>query len=139
MLDFDFWYFVLVGNFLVLLYVLNVLLFKPFLKILQEREDSTTGFIALAGEMGERKEQLLEETKKEFSQAGAKARAEFEALRGEGLQKQKEMLEESGGKAASELERARAELQAVADKAKAALRSDVEKFSDEIVSKLAGV
>lgn len=139
MLDFDNWFFVLLANFLVLLYVLNIILFRPFLKIVKEREESTTGAIAASREMQEKKDKLMEEMKKEFAVAASKAREEFEAQRSEGLKVQRDRLHEAGEKAASELEKARAELKSAADKARDQLRGDVEKFSEEIVSKLVGV
>jgi F-type H+-transporting ATPase subunit b len=139
MLEFDKWFFVLLANFLVLLYILNIILFRPFLRVLKEREASTKGFMDEARGMLEKKDQLLEDMKRDFSEAAAKAREEFEKLRGEGLDRQREMLSKAGGESSALMEKARGELQAAADKARAELRSDVENFSDEIVRKLAGV
>jgi F-type H+-transporting ATPase subunit b len=139
MLEFDKWFFVLLVNFLVLIFVLNKILFQPFLQILKERADSTTGFIDESRKMQEEKDRLLEEMKREFSEAASRAREEFEKLKGEGLDRQHEALSKAGGESSALLEKARGELQAATEKARGELRGDVEKFSEEIVRKLAGV
>jgi F-type H+-transporting ATPase subunit b len=139
MLDFDKWFFVLVANFLVLLFLLNKILFQPFLEVLKKREASTKGSIEAANEMHAKREKLLEETKRDLSHGAQRAREEFEKMRGEGLGRQRDMLAASNAQAASLLEKARGELKSAADKARGELRADVEKFSDEIVRKLAGV
>ena len=45
MLDIDkFWLLVLTANFLGLMYILNIILFRPLLKVFQERESTDKGF-----------------------------------------------------------------------------------------------
>jgi len=139
MLEFNGWFFVLVVNFLVLPYVLNVILYRPLLKVFKEREEGVDGALAQAKQMDEEKEKGLEEIQKSFSQVSADARAKFEELRSQGQDKQREMLEEAGKGASEHIENARATLKAEAEKARQALRADVEKFSEEIVKKLVGV
>lgn len=139
MLEFNVWFFVLVVNFLVLLYVLNAILFKPMLRIFNEREEVVDGSLAQAREMEDEKNRLMQELKQAFAQASLDARGRFEALRGEGRDRQLEAMEEAGRKAAELLEKSRAELRAEADKARQSLKADVERFSEEIVNKLVGV
>ncbi len=43
MLDINKWFFVQLANFLLLLIILNIILFKPFLRLFKEREDNTKG------------------------------------------------------------------------------------------------
>jgi F-type H+-transporting ATPase subunit b len=139
MLELNSWFFVLLANFLILLYVLNLILFRPLLRIFEERAENTTGAIAAAKAMDEKKEQGLEEIKQGLSDASQKAREAYETLRSGGLEKQRELLSKASGEASNIAEKAREELKAEAEKARAALKADVEKFSDDIVNKLVGV
>ncbi len=140
MLEIDtFWYPILVAQFLVLLYVLNVILFKPMLKVFGERDEAISGSLDAAKEMAIEREDKIAALKKEFSDASAHAREKFDALKSEGLAAQKKALEKAGAEGAGIMEKARAEIRAESEKARGKLRADVEKFSEEIVGKLVKV
>jgi F-type H+-transporting ATPase subunit b len=139
MLEFSKWFFVLLVNFLVLLWLLNKILFKPLLNVFEEREDSVRRALEAAREMEARKEGAMEEMRKGLAEAAARSKETFEALKAEGLQRQREALERANHEASSIAEQAREDLRKEAEKARKALRADVEKFSDVIVGKLVGV
>ena len=85
MLDIDkFWLLILTGNFLGLVYILNIILFRPMLKIYLERESLTQGSLDAAKEMNSRKEEGLNHMNKEISDARSKAKEAFEGLRNAG-------------------------------------------------------
>jgi F-type H+-transporting ATPase subunit b len=130
------WFIVLLVNFLVLVYLLNVILFKPLLRIFKEREESVKGSLDAAKEMDRKKDEGLERMNKELSEARHKAKDVFEKLREDALSKQKALLSDAEGQASTMLQRARQELKAEAEKARVSLKADAEKFSDEIVRKL---
>ncbi len=130
------WFIVLLVNFLVLVFVLNIILFKPLLGIFKEREESVKGSLDAAKEMDRKKEEGLERMNKELSETRQKAKDIFEKLREEGLNKQKALLSDAEGQASAMLQRAREELKSEAEKARVSLKADAEKFSDEIVRKL---
>lgn len=131
-----FWLLVLSVNFLVLIYILNIILFRPLLKIFQERQDAIKGALDAAKEMNGRKDEGIERMNKELSDARGKAKEAFEGLRNEGLEVQKKLLSDAESIAAGMLQKAREELQAEGEKARQSLKADIEKFSDEIVRKL---
>lgn len=139
MLDINMWFFVLALNFLALLFILNIILFKPLLKIFKEREDTVKGSLDAAKNMGNRREESIARLNKELVEARNKAKDVFEALKAEGLQNQKEVLSKAEAEASQILEKAKADLRAEAERARTTLRAEVEKFSDEIVRKLVGV
>ncbi|MFA4827817.1 MAG: hypothetical protein WC855_08345 [Thermodesulfovibrionales bacterium] len=130
------WFLVLLVNFLVLIYVLNILLFKPLLKLFKEREDNVNGALGAAKDMNQKKEETIAKLSRELTDARNKAKGTFEALRAEGANTQREVFSKAEAEAADILQKARQELKAEAEKARQALRADVEKFSDEIVRKL---
>jgi len=137
MLDIDkFWLLVLAANFLGLIYILNIILFRPLLKVFHERETMVKGSLDAAKEMNSRREEGIERMNKELFEARSKAKEAFEALRSEGLEVQKNLLSDAETSAAGMLQKAREELKSEGEKARKALKADVEKFSDEIVRKL---
>ncbi len=139
MLELSGWFFALLLNFLVLLFVLNLVLFKPMLRVFKERDDSVKGSMSAAREMSEKKDASLAEMKRELSEARDKARTAFEALRAEGIDRQKAVVSTSGEKAAKLMDDARQTLRRQGEAARVALRGDVERFSEEIVKKLTAV
>lgn len=130
------WLLLLTVNFLGLIYILNILLFKPLLKVFKEREDTVKSSLDAAKAMTDRKEEGLVRMQQELAEARHKAKEVFEAMRSEGGQKQKEALSGAEVRAAELLQTAREDLRKEVEKARQALRADVEKFSDEIVRKL---
>lgn len=139
MLEFNWTFIVLAINFIVLLFILNAILFKPLLRIFKERDDTVKGALDTAKEMNEKREEGIARMNRELSETRTKAKEIFEALKTEGLSKQREMLSATEAEAVGTLEKARAEIKAEAQKARQALRADVDKFSDEIVRKLVKV
>ncbi|MBI5204643.1 MAG: hypothetical protein HZA11_06975 [Nitrospirae bacterium] len=130
------WFLVLLVNFLVLIYVLNILLFKPLLRLFKEREDNVNGALGAAKDMNQKKDETIAKLGRELTDARNKAKGTFEALRAEGANTQREVFSKAEAEAADILQKARQELKAEAEKARQALKSDVDKFSDEIVRKL---
>jgi F-type H+-transporting ATPase subunit b len=136
MLEFNQWFFVLLANFLVLLFVLNAILFKPLAKVFKEREAATAGALDEAKSLAVKKEDAVTKMNAEIMSAKNKAKETFDSLREVGVARQKEMLSKAEAEAVEMIEKARKELQAEAEKARTALKADIEKFSEEIVSKL---
>jgi F-type H+-transporting ATPase subunit b len=137
MLELEFrWMVILAVQFLALIYILNIILFKPLLKIFKEREDSVKGSLEISREMTEKKEESIATLNRELAAARARAKEAFERVRDEGLEMQKEMLSGAESAAAEMLQKARNELKAEAVRARESMRADVDSFSDEIVRKL---
>lgn len=137
MLDIDkFWFLVMIANFLGLLYILNIILFRPLLKVFDERENLIKGSLDSAREMNSRKEEGIERINKEISEARSKAKEVFEGLRNQGMEVQKSLLSDAEAGAAEMLRKAREELRIEGEKARKSLKADIDKFSDEIVRKL---
>jgi len=127
---------ILVANFLILLVALNSLLFKPLAKIFKERDAATKGALEEAKALTAKKDSSVAAMNAELMEARTKAKSSQNALREEGLVNQKEAMSKSEAEAMQLIDKARKELQAEAEKARAALKADVETFSEEIVRKL---
>ncbi|KPK44484.1 MAG: hypothetical protein AMK74_05065 [Nitrospira bacterium SM23_35] len=139
MLEFNKWFFVLFVNFIILLFILNAILFKPLLQIFKEREDSVKGDLDAAKDMKEKSEEGIARLNRELAESRSKAKEIFESLKAEGVTKQREVLSATEAEALTTIEKARAEIKSDAEKARQSLRADVDKFSDEIVRKLVSV
>lgn len=138
MLELNKWFFVLLVNFLILLYVLNIILFKPVLRVLKERDASVKDYLNAAREMEQKREEAIAKMNQELQAARIRAREIFEGIRKEGLEKQRLLLEEANKEAIEMIGKAKEEIRIKAEKARQELRSDVDRFSDEIVRKLVG-
>jgi F-type H+-transporting ATPase subunit b len=136
MLEFNRWFFVLLANFLVLLFVLDRILFQPLAKIMKERESATTGALDEAKSMVNKKDEAIARMNAELLAARNMAKAALDALKEQGQSRQKETLSKAEAQALAMVEQARKELRSEAEKAKGALKADIEKFSEEIVRKL---
>ncbi len=136
MLQFSRWFFVLMFNFLFLVWILNLILYRPFVKIFKERREKVEGDLESARQMSARREEDIARMKKELELARAKGKELFEGLRAEGLEKQKQVLAAAHESALKRTEKIKGELAAETEKARQALRAEVERFSDGIVEKL---
>lgn len=80
--------------FWVVLGFLHVVLFRPYLKALDAREEGVEGSREEAGEMQARASQVIEEYEEKMRQARRDATDVRESLRNQGTQEQTEMLQE---------------------------------------------
>ncbi len=126
-------------NFLVLLWLLNIILFKPLLRLFKSREDHINGSLDSAKSMDMEKEDLLQKTKAHLSEARNKAKIIFEDLNNDGLTIQKNLVDEARQDSSEINIKAKKELEAEVNKTKESLREHVETFSRQIVEKMVGV
>lgn len=139
MLEFNQWFFVLLANFVGLVFALKYLLFDPLSKVAGDRDKATRGALDEAKAMLARKDEAVTKMNAELGAARQQAKDAASALREEGVAKQKETLSSAETAAVQQIEAARKEIQTEAEKARASLKADVERFADEIVRKLVRV
>ncbi|UCD34569.1 MAG: ATP synthase F0 subunit B [Nitrospiraceae bacterium] len=138
MLEINYWFFVQLANFILLLIILNTVLFKPMLRLFSQREENTRGALDRARELDREKDEVIAEIDKKLSGARNEARAIFEELSGQGLDGQRGAIEAAQQDAVDINRKAKGDLEAAVEKARASLKSDVEKFARQIVGKLVG-
>ncbi|HEC97433.1 MAG TPA: hypothetical protein ENI58_04655 [Nitrospirae bacterium] len=139
MLELNKWFFVQLANFLILLVLLNILLFRPLLNLFKERKENIDGAIEEAKSLTEKKDEGLSRFNKELFDAREKAKDFYNTLRQEGLLKQKEIVAQAQEVALKEIEVAQAEIRRETEKVRKLLGDDVRRFSEEIVEKLVEV
>lgn len=139
MLELNKWFFAQLINFLALLIILNLILFKPLLQLFKEREKRTKGFLDEARDMGAEKDNLLAQFDAKIAEANEKARSIHGELKNEGARVQKEAFEAAQKDAAAISMKAKQDLDAVVKETKDKLRANIKAFSEKIVEKMVGV
>lgn len=139
MLEFNKWFFVLLANFLFLIFILNIILFKPLMRLFEERRDGIDGSLKKARELTQRREELMAQLNRELLEANRKAKEIINQYTEEGKKRQAEILMEAERRAQEILLKARQEIALQTEEARKALRADIERLSDEIVNKLVQV
>jgi F-type H+-transporting ATPase subunit b len=125
-------------NFLVLLIVLNFILFKPIRQIMMEREQGISSALGDAKNAQERMQKLLDDYNVSLAEAKQKAAATYNTIYQRGIDAQRDMISAERTKAGQELDKARAEIASASTAARADLRKEAERLSQDITSKLLG-
>jgi F-type H+-transporting ATPase subunit b len=138
MIDIDYTLLWQIANFLVLLIALNVILFKPIRQVMQEREQRISSSLGDAKSAQERMQNLLEQYNTSLAEAKQQATTTFNSIYQQGLDAQRDMISAERVKAGEMLDKARVEVAAAAEGARADLKKEAERLSQEITSKLLG-
>ncbi len=125
-------------NFIVLLVILNFILFKPIRQIMQEREQGISSAFGDAKIAQERLQSLLEQYNASLAEAKQKSMTAYNTIYQQGLDAQRDMIATERARAGEALDKARAEIAAASAAARADLRTEAERLSQEITSKLLG-
>ena len=138
MIDIDKTLLIQIINFLVLLIVLNFILFKPIRKVMQEREQGISSAFGDAKAAQDRMQSLLENYNTSLAETKQKAATAYNTMYQKGLDAQRDMIAAERARAGEALDKARAEIAAASTAARADLRKEAERLSQEITSKLLG-
>ena len=117
---------------------LYLIIFKPMLKMLAERERNITGFRKEAELMQEEVDEKLEELEEQLVAARAEGQAERAKLRQAALAAEKDMLEAARSKVNEMLEAARAVITKEREQAQADLRNSADDLSKQIAGTILG-
>jgi len=123
---------------LILMVALSGMVFKPFLRVLQERRDWVEGAEKKARELQQRTEELMERHRDSMSAAQAQGASVREEIRKEGLAREAEILQKALEEANRFLEEMKAKIQEESQTARAGLRLQARNLSREIAAKMLG-
>lgn len=138
MIDINISLFYQLANFLVLLIVLNIILFKPIRQIMREREQGISSALGDAKNAQERMRNLLDSYNASLAEAKQKAATAYNASYQQGLDAQRDMIATERTKAGAMLDKARGEIAAASSAARVDLGKEAERLSQDITSKLLG-
>jgi F-type H+-transporting ATPase subunit b len=125
-------------NFLFLIFVLNLLLFRPIRKILQERREKVKGMESAIDNAGKSIQEKNATFDKALRDARAKGLKEKETLVKQAEEEERRQIESINSKALAELEEIRRKIRADAEHARQALQQQIGAFAKEITQKILG-
>lgn len=125
-------------SFFVLAYLLNRLLFEPFGRLLEEREQRTAGDQDLAASGREEAQQMNERYEQELKASRAQAQVAAEEVRNQARVDEAAILEKAREEAASNLAALRKEVWQSRDEARSSLKAQSEEMADAMVKAVLG-
>lgn len=134
----DFTFVIQLGTFLVLLLVLSRLLFAPFLDVLSERAERTSGDIEKAAASRAEVESLSARVDAELAKARSAANAEVDAVRAATREEAARLFQAAHEEATARLAELRGQVQAATAEARGTLASDARSLADAMVSAVLG-
>ena len=138
MLEFNFTFFVQLINFLVLVAMLNWLLVRPAMKIINERRNRVEGSNEETRLLLEEVEKNTAEYQQRLSEARILANSEKEKLRQEGSQQEAEIVRKAREEARIMLEEMKSSIERESLDAKNTMRNEIEALSRDIAEKVLG-
>ena len=123
---------------LILIVALGNMVFKPFLRILQERRNWVEGAERKARELQQRTQELMEQYREAMAAAQAQGSSIREEIRKESLAKEMEILQKAMEETNQFLGRMRTQIQDEGQTARASLRLQAQDLSQEIAEKILG-
>ncbi len=127
-----------VGNFLLLMFLLNTFLFKPIIRFLESRGGTIQGNHEAAEQKEQEAQGLLNNYLEAINSANREAAEALAGIRREAELKQREMLEEARDQAGQMISQATEEIKGTAEDARGRLREETRRISRSIAEKLLG-
>jgi F-type H+-transporting ATPase subunit b len=125
-------------NFLVLVYLLNLVLFRPIRKSLQDRQARLQADAAALAALAEQSQGIAGEIQENLAAARRQGLGEKDALRQEGSQAEASLLEKVKQEVDAEWARVEKKIKADMDKARKSLKGQAQSFAQVMASKILG-
>lgn len=125
-------------NFLIILWILNLILYRPIRSILRQRKEKVDGLEATIETYNEDVQEKDKAFAEGIKEARAKGMNEKEALLQTAAEEEKEIIAKVNEKAQAELADIREKISREARTAKDALQTKVDEFSRDICQKILG-
>ncbi len=138
LIDFDYTFFVQLGIFLVTALAASALLFKPYMRLREERVEAVEGSRGEAERMSAEADSKLAGYEEKLAGARTRARDEQRKIRAEAAEHEREVTDRARSEAQGALDAARARVQIEANAARSELLPRAESLAVGIVSKLLG-
>lgn len=122
--------------FFFVLFFLHFVLFRPYLKAVDAREDGVEGAREEAAEMETRAGRVIEEYEEKMRQARRDAQDVRESLRNQGLQEQNDMVQEVREEIQGKLKEERAKIANKVDSARSDIEQRAQGLADAMTAKI---
>lgn len=127
-----------IANFLFLLFVLNIIVYRPIRKILGQRGDEVISFQDMIEDFQNRSEKDAKTLQENMAGARSQGFKEKENLKGAGLEEEKVMLQEAISAAEEKIGKAKGEIDQNTAQARQSLEEELRGFSKELAEKILG-
>jgi F-type H+-transporting ATPase subunit b len=136
MIDLDWTFFAQLVNFLVILTVLNLILFRPIRGIIKKRAEVMNEKLGSIESFTADAESKLENYKASLSGARVEAQQIRTALKAEGSEAEADVLAKAGSEAAEKVAAARKEIEGQKQAALKALRGEIDGYAKSVAGKV---
>ena len=130
--------FVQIANFLIIIWVLNIILYRPIRKILIQRKEKITGLEQNIDKLNEDTAEKDEAYLAGIKDARARGLNEKEALMKEGAEEEKRIIEQINQKAQANLAEVRENITKEAQNVRESLNKEIDTFANAISEKILG-
>jgi F-type H+-transporting ATPase subunit b len=137
-LNIDATFFIQVINFLILIAVLNWLLVKPTLRVLEERRVRVEGSEEEARRLTAEADKNIEEYERGLAEARIDAGKQKERIRAEGLERENEIIRAAREQSRKTVEDMKQRIEKEAHEASSVMKNEVKALSAQIAEKVLG-
>ena len=127
-----------IANFLLLLFILNLIVYRPIRKILGQRGDEVISFQEMIEDFQNRSEKDAKTLQENMAGARSQGFKEKENLKSAGLEEEKVMLQEAISSTEERIGKAKGEIDQNTTQARQSLEEEVRVFSKELAEKILG-
>ena len=134
----DYTLFLQLANFLFLLFILNIILYRPVRWILGKRKAEIDGLQNSVNELEGNANRFAGELEESKAKARKTGYQEKESLKNQGLEEEKTLLKEAASASGERMGQARTEMEKKLLEARGALERELHLFSKELAEKILG-
>ena len=125
-------------NFLVLLFFLNLFLFRPIRKIIKERNEIVDNFTSDITSLTEQAQESMNEFEQKVMEAKKEGMAVVQNMKDEGEEAEARLIQTTSEEVQSQVEEARKKVESAIQEARGQLQTQVQAFSLAVTEKLLG-
>jgi F-type H+-transporting ATPase subunit b len=130
--------FIQIVNFLLFIFLLNIIVYRPIKGILNKRKEGIDSSLSSIDEWKRKIEKYFIEIEEQTELARKQGLKERIILRDSGLSGEKELLQGAYSQVDREIEKAKNEIMVQIDKARVSLQEEIESYSIEMAEKIIG-
>lgn len=138
MLSFNITLVIQIANFLVLLFLLNIILYKPIRKIMGQRREEMSASEKIIADLLDRYSRLSEELKQNIAAARKDGFKEKENCKNEGRDEESKMLQKANDSVGEKISKTREDIERNMAALRQSLDQEVSLFSQELAEKVLG-
>ncbi len=138
MLEINFTILLQIFTFLLLVFFLNIILFRPIRKVLAQRNEKTDSLQTMIDELQNRSEENEKGIEQSMVQARKEGYVEKENFKGQGLEEEKGILQVASTTVEEKIASARKEMEKKIAEARTGLEDEMTGFSNELAEKILG-